>query len=213
MWVLGRVTIRVLLVDDHPIVRGGLKALMAAEPDLSVVAEASDGAEAIALDTTHQPDVTLMDLRMPGLGGIEAIRTIIAARPGARIIALTTYDGDADIYRALDAGACGYLLKHMLGHEVVEAVRAAARGERAIPAEVAGRLAEFTPRVDLTPREIEVLEFAGRGLRNKEIAAAICRTEDTVKVHLKHIMAKLGVSDRTEAVTLALRRGIIHLFD
>jgi DNA-binding NarL/FixJ family response regulator len=205
------VTIRVLTADDHPVVRSGVAAMIANETDIAVVAEARDGAEAVALFGEHLPDVVLMDLRMPGMNGVEATRAIISSHPRARIVALTSYEGDADIYRALDAGACGYLLKDMLGTEVVRAVRTAAAGKRVIPPEVAGRLAEFTPRVDLTNRETEVLVLAAKGLRNREIARAIGRTEATVKVHLKNVMAKLGVRDRTEAVTLALQRGIIHL--
>jgi DNA-binding NarL/FixJ family response regulator len=154
-----------------------------------------------------------MDLRMPKLDGVAAIRMIVTAHPTARIIALTSYDGDTDIYRALDAGACGYLVKDMLGTEVVGAIRSAAAGKRVIPPSVAGRLAEFTPRVDLTPREEEVLKLAAKGLRNRHIAQVIGRSEETVKVHLKHVMAKLGVEDRTEAVMLALQRGIIHIDD
>ena len=187
--------------------------MIANEPDMSVIAEASDGALAITLFNEHKPDVVLMDLRMPNKDGVTAIREIVSANPDARIVALTTYDGDADIYRALDAGACGYLIKDMLGDELVKAVRSAASGKRVIPPVVAGRLAEFTPRVDLTAREVEVLRFVAKGLRNKEIARVIGRTEETVKIHLKHLMQKLGVDDRTEAVTLALQRGIIHLDD
>jgi DNA-binding NarL/FixJ family response regulator len=150
---------------------------------------------------------------MPKIDGVGAIRAILAEHPDARIVALTTYDGDADIYRALDAGACGYLIKDMLGDELVRAVRTAATGKRIIPPVVASRLAEFTPRIDLTAREVEVLRLVAKGLRNKEIAGVIGRTEETVKVHIKHLMQKLGVEDRTEAVTLALQRGIIHLDD
>jgi two-component system, NarL family, response regulator len=206
-------TIRILTADDHPVVRTGLRALLTTEPDMLVVAEAADGAEAIALYETHVPDVALMDLRMPAMDGIAAMRAILAAHPEGRIIALTTYEGDADIHRALDAGACGYLIKDTLGSEVVSAVRIAASGLRVIPLAVAGRLAEFTPRVNLTAREVEVLGFAAKGLRNKDIARIIGRTEETVKVHLKHIMAKLDAADRTEAVTRALQRGIIHIDD
>ena len=209
----GGVTIRILIVDDHPVVRVGLQSLIANEEQMSVVAEASDGVEAVTLHAAHQPDVTLMDLRMTRMDGVTAIRAILAASPGARIIALTTYDGDADIYRALDAGACGYLIKDMLGREVVSAVRAAAGGRRVIPSSVAGRLAEYTPRVDLTTREVEVLRLVAKGLRNKDVARVIGRTTGTVKVHLKNILSKLGVQDRTEAVTFALQRGIIHLDD
>jgi DNA-binding NarL/FixJ family response regulator len=154
-----------------------------------------------------------MDLRMPRQDGVASIRAIVQEDPNARIVALTSYEGDADIYRALDAGACGYLIKDMLGAEVVGAVRSAAAGRRIIPPSVASRLAEFVPRVDLTPRELEVLRLAAKGLRNRDIARVIGRTDETVKVHLKHVMAKLGVEDRTEAVTLALQRGIIHLED
>ena len=203
--------IRVLIADDHPIVRTGLTALLSVEADIEVVAEAPDGAEAVALHRVHTPDVTLMDMRMPVMDGVQAIRAILAEFPRARILAVTTYDGDTDIYRALDAGACGYLLKDMLAQEVVHSVRSAALGRRVIPPTVAGRLAEFMPRLDLTARELEVLELAAKGLRNREIAGVIGRTEETVKVHLKHIMIKLGVGDRTEAVTVALSRGIIRL--
>lgn len=203
--------IRVLTADDHPVVRSGVAALIANEKDIIVIAEASNGEEAVALFARHVPDVVLMDLRMPGMDGVEATRAIVASHPRARIVALTSYEGDADIYRVLDAGACGYLLKDMLGTEVIGAIRTAAAGKRVIPPEVAGRLAEFTPRIDLTKREVEVLRLAAKGLRNRDIARAIGRTEATVKVHLKHVMAKLGVQDRTEAVTLALQRGIIHL--
>jgi DNA-binding NarL/FixJ family response regulator len=206
-------TIRVLMADDHPVVRTGIRAMIAHESDMSVVGEASDGAEVVALYGQHKPDVVLMDLRMPRQGGIASIRAIVAGDPSARIVALTSYEGDADIYRALDAGACGYLIKDMLGAEVVGAIRSAAAGRRVIPPNVASRLAEFVPRIDLTPREHEVLGLAAKGLRNRDIAHVIGRTEETVKVHLKHVMAKLGVGDRTEAVTLAMQRGIIHLED
>ena len=206
-------TIRVLTVDDHPVVRTGIAAMIANEADMSVVAEAGDGDEAVALYGEHRPDVVLMDLRMPRLDGVSAIRALLSADPDAHVVALTTYDGDADIYRALDAGACGYLVKDMLGTELIRAIRGAAAGRRVIPPAVASRLAEFTPRIDLTAREVEVLRLVAKGLRNKEIARVIGRTEETVKVHVKHVMEKLGVDDRTEAVTLALQRGIIHLDD
>ena len=208
-----RVSIRVLTADDHPVVRKGISAIVANEPDMSVVAEAADGADAVAMYDKYSPDVVLMDLRMPRLDGIAATRAIVEAHPDAHVIALTSYEGDADIYRALDAGACGYLIKDMVGSDVVGAIRTAAAGRRVVPPGVAGRLAEFTPRVDLTQREVEVLRLTAKGLRNRDIGRVIGRTEETVKVHLKHIMAKLGVEDRTEAVTLALQRGIIHLDD
>jgi DNA-binding NarL/FixJ family response regulator len=207
------VTIRIMVVDDHPLLRLGLKAVIGTEPDMEVVAEAADGVEAVAQYSAHRPDVVLMDLRMPKMDGAAAIEAIRKGDRDARIVALTTYDGDADIHRALTAGAVGYLIKDMIGTEVSAAIRSAAAGRRVIPPAVAGRLAEFTPRLDLTPREVEVLRFAAKGLRNKDIARVIGRTEATVKVHLKNIMAKLGVEDRTEAVTLAYQRGIIHLDD
>jgi len=186
-------------------------ALIANESDMTVAAEAANGIEAVALYDSHLPDVALIDLRMPVMDGISAMASIFAAHPEARLVALTSYDGDADIFRALDSGACGYLIKDMLGREMVQSIRAAASGKRAIPAAVANRLAEFTPRADLTAREVEVLQFVAKGLHNKQIARVIGRTEGTVKVHLKHLMAKLGVDDRTEAVTVGLQRGIIHL--
>lgn len=187
--------------------------MIASEHDMTLVAEANDGAEAVSLFEQHRPDVVLMDLRMPRMDGIAAIRGIVTAHPNARVLALTSYDGDADIFRALGAGACGYLIKDMLGAELVRAIRTAAAGERVIPPEVAGRLAQFTPRSDLTARELDVLRLAAKGLRNRDIARVIGRTDETVKAHLKNIMAKLGAADRTEAVMLALQRGIIHLED
>lgn len=206
-------SIRVLTADDHPVVRSGIVALIDTAPDITVVAEAGDGAEAITGYDIHRPDVVVMDLRMPRLGGLAATRAILASHPEAKILAFTAYMGDADIYRALEAGVRGYLMKDTLGSQLVSAIRAAAAGRRVIPPDVAARIAEFTPRADLTRREIEVLRLAARGLRNREIASAIVRSEETVKVHLKHLMAKLGVKDRTEAVTVALRRGIIVLED
>jgi len=202
---------RVLLADDHPVVRAGLAAVIAQEPDLMLVGEAENGERAVALFREHRPDVALMDLRMPHMGGVEAIHAIREEFPEARILALTTYEGDADIRRALRAGARGYLLKDMLLTDVISAIRAVLRGERVIPAAVATRLAEFPERSDLTERELEVLRLVGRGLSNKEVAKAIGRMDETVKIHLKNIFAKLGVADRTEAVTVALTRGLIHL--
>jgi len=203
--------IRVLVADDHPVVRTGLAAVLVQQADLELVGEAENGARAVALFREHQPDVCLMDLRMPVMDGVEAIRTITTEFPSARILALTTYEGDADIRRALDAGARGYLLKDMLLTEVIGAVRAVRRGERVIPTAVAARLAEFPERSDLTERELEVLQLVARGLSNKEVARAIGRTDETVKIHLKNTFAKLGVADRTEAVTVAITRGLIHL--
>jgi two-component system NarL family response regulator len=203
--------ISVLTADDHPVVRAGIAAMLANEPDLVVVAQATNGEEAVALFEAHRPDVALIDLRMPRLDGVGAIQAIRAIDPGARLVALTTYEGDADIHRALSAGACGYLLKDALVAELVDAVRAAAAGKRVIPPAVATRLAEFTPRDDLSAREREVLLYVARGLSNKEIARAIGRSAETVKAHLDSIYQKLGARDRTQAVTLALQRGIIHL--
>ena len=204
-------SIRVLVADDHPVVRTGLAAVLVQQPDLELVAEAENGERAVAMYREHQPDVCLMDLRMPVMDGVEAIRTIMTEFPGARILALTTYEGDADIRRALEAGARGYLLKDMLLTDVIRAVRAVHGGERVIPNAVAARLAEFPERSDLTERELEVLQFVARGLSNKEVARAIGRTDETVKIHLKNVFAKLDVADRTEAVTVALTRGLIHL--
>ena len=203
--------IRVLVADDHPVVRAGLGAVIAEQDDLELVAEAENGAKAVDLFREHHPDVALMDLRMPVMDGVEAIRAITTEFPDARILALTTYEGDADIRRALEAGASGYLLKDMLLTEVLTAVRAVHRGERVIPIAVAARLAEFPERTDLTEREAEVLQLVARGLSNKEVARAIGRTDETVKIHLKNAFAKLDVADRTEAVTVALTRGLIHL--
>ena len=203
--------IRLMTVDDHPIYRGGLASLIAAYRDLELVAEAANGREALERFRQHRPDVTLMDLSMPIMGGVEAIATIRAEFPDARIIALTTWDGDADIHRALEAGARGYLLKDVVSEDVAAAIRHVHAGGRSIPTEVASRLAAFTPRIDLTDREVEVLTFMARGLSNKEIGALLGRTEGTIKVHVLHILQKLEASDRTEAVTLALQRGIIHL--
>jgi DNA-binding NarL/FixJ family response regulator len=203
--------VRVLIADDHPVVRSGLAAVIAQEDDLCLVAQAEDGARAVALFQQHHPDVVLMDLRMPGMDGVEAIRRITTEFPDARIIALTTYDGDADIRRALAAGAQGYLLKEMLVTDVISAIRGASSGARIVPPAVAVKIAEHAQTKDLTKRELEVLGLVARGLTNKEVAAAIGRTNETVKLHLKRIYAKMRVSDRTQAVTIGLRRGLIHL--
>ena len=200
-----------MTVDDHPIFRGGLATLIAAYRDLQLVGEAANGREAVERFRQHQPDVTLMDLSMPVMGGVDAISAIRAEFPEARIIALTTWDGDADIHRALKAGARGYLLKDVVSEVVANAIRHVHAGGKSIPTEVASRLAEFTPRLDLTDRELEVLSYMAKGLSNKEIGALLGRTEGTIKVHVLHILQKLATSDRTEAVTRALQRGIIHL--
>jgi len=203
--------IRIMAVDDHPIYRGGLASLIAAYTDMRLVAEAANGREAVEKFRENKPDVTLMDLSMPVMGGVEAISLITAEFPDARIIALTTWDGDADIHSALDAGARGYLLKDVVSEEVADAIRQVHLGRRSIPSEVAQRLAAFTPRIDLTEREVEVLTYMARGLSNKEIGALVGRTEGTIKVHVLHILQKLDAGDRTAAVTIGLQRGIIHL--
>jgi two-component system, NarL family, response regulator len=198
-------------VDDHPIVRGGIRDFLSLEPDLALAGEAADGREAVAAFARLIPDVVLMDLRMPVLDGVNAIAAIVKADPDARVLALTTYEGDADVLRALRAGAKGYLLKDMPRADIVRAIRAVAGGAKVIPPAVASRLAEYTPRVDLTEREVEVLRLVAKGFRNRDIGRLTGCTEGTIKSHLKSILAKLGVEDRTEAVTVALQRGIIHL--
>ena len=205
--------LRVLTVDDHPMMRAGVGAVLSAQPDLTVVAEAGTAADAVAAFQEHRPDVTLMDLRLPDRSGAWATAQIRALDPAARVLALTTYDGDEDIYRALDAGACGYLLKDMIRTAIVDAVRRAAAGHRVVPPEVAGRLAEHFPRAALTGREREVLTAAADGLSNKEIGARLGIATGTVKVHVRHVLDKLDVADRTAAVTAALRRGLLHLDD
>ena len=203
--------ITILTADDHPLIRDGLAAVLRAEGGLQVVAEAANGEEAIEAYARLHPDIVLMDLRMPVMDGLTATRAILADDPNARIIVLTTYDGDEDIHRALAAGARGYLLKDMMRTDLLGVIRAVHRGQRGIPAPVAARLAEHTPRIGLTPREIEVLRLVAEGLSNAQVAERIGRTEGTVKVHLKNILQKLEVKDRTEAVTTALRRGFIRL--
>lgn len=200
-----------MAVDDHPIFRGGLASLIGTYPDLQLIAQAGNGREAIDQYRIHRPDVTLMDLSMPVMGGVDAIAAIVSEFTEAHIIALTSWDGDADIHRALEAGARGYLLKDVASEQAAEAIRQVHRGIRVIPSDVAQRLAQFTPRVELTDREHEVLTLMARGLSNKEIAAILGRAEPTVKVHVLHILQKLNAADRTEAVTIALQRGIIHL--
>jgi two-component system NarL family response regulator len=203
--------IRVLVADDHPMVRAGLAATIDAEPDMELVAAASDGAQAVDLFREHQPDVVMIDLRMPVMDGVEAIRAILQFAPTAKIIVLSTYQGDEDIARSLKSGAKSYLLKDMSAEELVRAIRDVAAGRRPIPPEVGQKLAEHMLHTPLTPREVDVLKLLAKGLRNKEIAAALSITDQTAQGHVRSILEKIGVHDRTEAVAVAARRGIIHL--
>jgi DNA-binding NarL/FixJ family response regulator len=203
--------IRILTVDDHAILRQGIAALVNGESDMKLVAEASDGQEAIDKFRLHRPDVTLMDLQMPALNGIEAIIGIRSEFPNARIIVLTTYTGDVQMLRALKAGARGYILKAHVRRELLDSIRAVHAGQKRIPPEVAAELAEHATDEDLTPREIHVLRLIAIGNANKEIAGQLSIAEETVKSHVTNILAKLGANDRTHAVTLALKRGIIEL--
>jgi DNA-binding NarL/FixJ family response regulator len=204
--------IRVLVVDDHPVVRAGLAGLLAGEPDLDVVGEAGDGAEAVRLVGELRPDVVLMDLRMPVLDGVAATEAIRAGHPGARVLVLTTYESDGDILRAVEAGATGYLLKDTPRDQLVAGIRAAARGETVLAPSVASRLVSQVrggPAERLTPRELDVLAGVARGLSNAGIGRELFIGEATVKTHLLRVFAKLGVDDRTRAVTVALERGIL----
>lgn len=203
--------IRVLVADDHFVVRMGLRSLIEAQADMAVVAEAANGREAVALYAAHQPDLALLDLRMPVLSGVEATIAIRAQFPEARIIVLTTYDGDENIYRALQAGARSYLLKDVAQAEFLEVLRAVHRGEYRLPPAVAAQLAQRMPQAELSPREREVLRLIVRGLSNKEIGATLDVTESTIKNHVNSIFIKLQVQDRTQAAMAALRRGIVSL--
>jgi DNA-binding NarL/FixJ family response regulator len=204
-------TIKILCVDDHPLIRKGIAAIVANEPDMELVAEAADGHEAIAAFREHKPDITLMDLRMPNLDGIAATQQIRQEFPDALIIALTSYEGDQDIYRALSAGVRGYLLKETVHTDVVRAIRTVQAGQRMLPPEVAARLSEHFTQVALTPRETEVLGHVAHGLGNKEIADKLGTATGTIKMHVQNILEKLGAADRTQAVTIAIQRGILHL--
>jgi DNA-binding NarL/FixJ family response regulator len=203
--------ITILIVDDHPLVREGLASVIGRESDMRLIGEASDGEAAIEVFRERQPDIVLIDLRMPVMDGVSAIRAIRGEFPAARFIALTSLEGDEDIYQALAAGAQGYLYKDMLRTEVLAAIRSVHRGVRSIPPAVASKLAQHTPRVELTPREVEVLRLMADGLTNPEIAQRLGRAESTMKVHVANILLKLGANDRTQAVTIAVRRGILKL--
>jgi DNA-binding NarL/FixJ family response regulator len=203
--------IRILTVDDHPLLREGIAALVNAEPDMKLVAEASNGQQAIEKFRLHRPDVTLMDIQMPGLNGIEAINVIRSEFPNARIIVLTTYTGDVQVERALQAGARGYILKGHVHRELMETIRAVNAGQKRIPAEVAAELAEHVADDNLTQREIDVLRLIAAGNSNKLIADQLFLSEATVKGHVTNILSKLGANDRAHAVTIGLRRGIIDL--
>ena len=203
--------IRVFSVDDHPLLREGIAALVNNQPDMVLVAQASTGAEAIQLFTKHLPDVTLLDLRLPDMSGIDTLIAIRAAFQDARVIMLTTFEGDVEIHRALQAGAHGYLLKNMPPSELLDVIRQVHAGKKRVPAEIAAQLAEHLADEALTEREVEVLRQVAGGNRNRDIADKLFISEETVKVHIKHIMEKLGATDRTQAVSIGVRRGIIQL--
>ena len=203
--------IRVFSVDDHPLLREGIAALVNSQPDMVLVAQAATGGEAIQLFKEHLPDVTLLDLRLPDMSGIDVLIAIRGQLPEARIIMLTTFEGDVEIQRSLQAGARGYLLKNMPPTELLDVIRQVHAGKKRIPPEIASQLLEHMSDEVLTDREIEVLKEVAGGNRNREIAERLFISEETVKVHIKHIMEKLGASDRTQAVSIGLRRGIIQL--
>ncbi len=203
--------IRVLCVDDHPLLREGIAALVKSQRDMKLVAEAGSGREALLSFREHRPDVTLMDLRLPDMSGIDTMIAIRSEFPDARILMLTTFEGDVEIRRALEAGARGYMLKSMPPRDLIEGIRQVHAGKKRIPPEVGSHLAEHMGEEGLTAREVEVLQHIAGGNRNQDIAQQLFISEETVKVHVKHIMEKLGASDRTQAVAIAIRRGIIQL--
>jgi len=204
-------TIRILSVDDHPLLRDGIAAIINNQPDMTMVAQAATGTEAIQQFREHSPDVTLMDLRLPDISGIDALIAIKNEFPNACVVMLTTFEGDVEIQRALAAGARSYMLKSTPAKELVEVIRQAHAGKKRIPVEVAAQLAEHMGEESLTAREIEVLRHLANGNRNQDIARLLFISEETVKVHIKHIMEKLGANDRTQAVSISVRRGIIQL--
>ncbi|HEX8292741.1 MAG TPA: response regulator transcription factor [Pyrinomonadaceae bacterium] len=203
--------IRVLSVDDHPLMREGVAAIVNSRPDMKIVAQAANGSEAVEMYRRHRPDVTLMDLRLPDMSGIDALARIRAEFADARVIMLTTFEGDVEIQRALKAGARGYLIKSSPPDELVQTIRHVHQGRKGIPPHVAAHLAEHMSDEHLTEREVEVLRHVAEGGRNRDIAGKLCISEETVKAHVKHIMDKLGAADRTQAVAIAVRRGIIRL--
>jgi DNA-binding NarL/FixJ family response regulator len=203
--------IKIMVVEDHFLVRIGLVSATEVEPDMEVVAESDNGRQAIDLYRRKRPDVVIMDLRLPGMTGTETTRMLTREFPNARVLILSTFGGDEDIYQALQAGAWGYVMKDMPRPQLLEAIRTVHSGRRFIPPQIAVRLAERLPNSELTPRELDVLKLLAKGLLNKEIAASLAIAEGTVKVHVINILGKLQANDRTEAVTLALKRGIIHL--
>jgi DNA-binding NarL/FixJ family response regulator len=203
--------IRILSVDDHPLLREGIALIVNNQPDMLMVGQASTGAEGVKKFREHRPDVTLMDLRLPDLSGIDAMIAIRTEFPEARVIMLTTFEGDVEIQRALEAGARGYMIKSMPPRELLEVIRQVHAGKKRVPPQVAAYLAEHYSDESLTPREIGVLQHVAGGNRNRDIAERLFISEETVKVHIKHIMGKLGASDRTQAIAIAVRRGIIQL--